>query len=51
MGQLFQETFPAPDEHYEDKALMISEGILLKLRRIRDVYGSFDAFRGSLSRD
>lgn len=51
MGQLFQETFPAPDEHYDDKSLMISEGILLKLRRIHDLYGSFEAFRGSLSSD
>ena len=44
MSELFQETFPGPDVRHDDKTAMINEGILAKLRRIRSVYGSLEAF-------
>ena len=45
MAALFQETFPGPESHHEDKAETISDGIMAKLRRIETVYGSLDEFR------
>ena len=45
MASLFQETFPGPESHYEDKTETISDGIMAKVRRIESVYGSLGQFR------
>ena len=48
MSVLFQQTFPEPDANYDDKIVMICDGIVAKLQRIKSVYRSLDAFRESV---
>ena len=44
MSELLKETFPEPDSIYNNKILMINDGILAKLSRIISIYGSFENF-------
>ena len=44
MSMLFQETFPGLDVRYDDKVETINDGIVTKMRRIREMHGSFARF-------